>query len=139
MHSYNDNQIELEYSCPQSQELDLILELYRGKLFCHIIKEFINDATKILGTKIFSIKKSFPRTLTNLLSSWMFNLYASENFNSLLDPFLPNNFNEINTLKGTLKDLDNLLYLVIKKWPQVEFMTSTELGELIKTTKRSFC
>lgn len=105
MHSYNDNQIELEYSCPQSQELDLILELYRGKLFCHIIKEFINDATKILGTKIFSIKKSFPRTLTNLLSSWMFNLYASEKFNSLLDPFLPNNFNEINTLRGTLKDL----------------------------------
>ena len=84
MHSYTDNQIELEYTCPQQQELDLILELYRGKLFCHIIKEFINDATKIFGTKIFSIKKSFPRTLTNLLSSWMFNLYASDNFNSLL-------------------------------------------------------
>ena len=105
MHSYNDNQIELEYSCIKTQELDLILELYRGKLFCHIIKEFINDATKILGTKIFSIKKSFPRTLTNLLSSWMFNLYASENFNPLLDPFLPNNFNEIDTLRATLKDL----------------------------------
>jgi len=105
MHSYTDNQIELEYTCPQQQELDLILELYRGKLFCHIIKEFINDATKIFGTKIFSIKKSFPRTLTNLLSSWMFNLYASDNFNSLIDPFLPNNYNEIDTLRCTLNDL----------------------------------
>jgi hypothetical protein len=100
-----DNEIELEYTCPQQQELDLILELYRGKLFCHIIKEFINDASKIFGTKIFSVKKSFPRTLTNLLSSWMFNLYASDNFNSLIDPFLPNNYNEIDTLRCTLNDL----------------------------------
>jgi len=105
MHSYTNNLIELEYTCPKLQELDLILELYRGKLFCHVIKEFINDANKIFGTKIFSIKKSFPRTLTNLLSSWMFNLYASENFNPNIDPFLPNNFNETDTIKATLKDL----------------------------------
>jgi len=130
MHSYNDNQIELEYSCPQSPDLDLILELYRGKLFCHIIKEFINDATKILGTKIFSIKKSFPRTLTNLLSSWMFNLYASENFNSLLDPFLPNNFNEIDILIGTLKDL--------VKYDQTIMDTDKLINILLNKLKKCF-
>lgn len=104
-HSYNDGIIELEYTCQSDKHTDVILELYRGKLFCNIIKEFINDATQLLGTKIFSVKKSFPRTLTNLLSSWMFNLYASENFNSNLDPFLPNNYNETNSLKLTLLDL----------------------------------
>ena len=45
--------------------------------------------------------------------------------------------NQENAEKG-LKDLDNLLSLIIEKWPQVEFMTSTELGELIRTTKQSF-
>jgi len=40
--------------------------------------------------------------------------------------------NQENAEKG-LKDLDNLLFLIIKKWPQVEFMTSTELGALMKS------
>ena len=104
-HSYIDTSIQLEYSCPVEKNHDIIIELYRGKLFCNIIKEFINDASNILGTKIFSVKKSFPRTLTNLLSSWMFNLYASENFNSNIDAFLPNNYNEINSLRLMLTDL----------------------------------
>ena len=129
IHYYNDNQIELEYNCYPSQELDIILELYRGKLFCYIIKEFINDAIKLFGTKIFSVKKSFPRTLTNLLSSWMFNLYASENFNPLMDPFLPNNYNEVNALKLTLIDLvkyddslknvDNLIEILLNNLKKI--------------------
>ncbi len=40
--------------------------------------------------------------------------------------------NQENAEKG-LKGLDNLLSLIIKKWPQVEFMTSSELGDLIKS------
>jgi hypothetical protein len=104
-HSFNDGIIELEYTCHSDKHTDVILELYRGKLFCNIIKDFINDATQLLGTKIFSVKKSFPRTLTNLLSSWMFNLYASENFNPNIDPFLPNNHKETDSLKLTLLDL----------------------------------
>ena len=105
MHSYINDNIELEYNCPSEKPLDLIIELYRGKIFCYIIKEFITDATNLLGVKIFSIKKSFHRTLTNLLSSWMFNLYASENFKPNIDPFLPNNFDEVNSLRLILKDL----------------------------------
>jgi hypothetical protein len=34
-----------------------------------------------------------------------------------------------------LKKLDVLLTSIIKKWPDVEFMTSTELGQFIETTK----
>ena len=105
LHSYIDNNIEFEYSVNSTKETSVILELYRGKLFCHIIKEFINKATSLFGIKIFSVKKSFPRTLTNLLSSWMFTLYASENFDSIIDPFLPNNYKETHSLVNTLNDL----------------------------------
>ena len=108
LHSYNDSKIHLEYQVTSSNTDNLpsiILELYRGKLFCSIIKDFIGMSIDIFGTKIFSIKKSYPRTLTNLLSSWMFTLYASEDFNPSEDPFIPNNYQENDSLKNTLRDL----------------------------------
>ena len=105
LHSYNDNLIQFEYSSFTYEEPNVILELYRGKLFSSIIKDFINVSTTIFGTKIFSVKKSFPRTLTNLLSSWMFTLYASENFDPSVDSFLPNNYTEVQSLTRTLEDL----------------------------------
>jgi hypothetical protein len=105
LHSYIDNNIEFEYSVNLTNETSIIIELYRGKLFCFIIKEFINKSISLFGTKIFSIKKSYPRTLTNLLSSWMFTLYASENFDSFIDTFLPNNYTETQSIINTLTDL----------------------------------
>ena len=105
LHSYKDNNIEFEYSLNYTNDISIVLELYRGKLFCHIIKDFINKATLLFGTKIFSVKKSFPRTLTNLLSSWMFTLYASDNFDPIFDPFLPNNYTETQSIINTLNDL----------------------------------
>ena len=59
----------------KTNEVDPILELYRGKLFTNLIKYFINDCLLIFGSEIFSKKKSFTRTITNILSCWMFNLY----------------------------------------------------------------
>jgi len=82
--------------------IDPILELYRGKVYCQIIKMFIYIITEELGTEIFSIKKSYPRTLTNLLSSWMFTLYAFNSNNN--DPFFPDSFKNTLPLKITLLD-----------------------------------
>ncbi|MBK6564128.1 MAG: hypothetical protein IPG18_02790 [Saprospiraceae bacterium] len=42
--------------------------------------------------------------------------------------------NEANAIYG-LKELDRLLKTIIKKWPDVEFMTSTELGKTINESK----
>jgi hypothetical protein len=42
--------------------------------------------------------------------------------------------NKENAIYG-LKELDRLLSTILKKWPDAEFMTSTELGEIIKKTK----
>jgi len=82
--------------------IDPIMELYRGKIYCQIIKIFIHIITEELGTKIFSVKKSYPRTLTNLLSSWMFTLYAFGTNNN--DPFFPDSFTNTLSLKITLLD-----------------------------------
>ena len=52
-----------------------ILELYKGKIYTSLVKTFTNDCIAHFGVKIFSVKKSVSRTLTNLLSSWIFSLY----------------------------------------------------------------
>ena len=83
-------------------DIDPILELYRGKIYCQIIKSFIQLVTSKLGTEIFSVKKSYPRTLTNLLSSWMFILYSFEG--NMNDSFFPDNFTNVEPLKSTLLD-----------------------------------
>jgi hypothetical protein len=101
------------------KNVDPILELYRGKIYCNILNNFIFICTKHLGKEIFSIKKSYQRTLTNLLSSWMFNLYSfsnldNENYdiifndkkynNIIVDSFIPTNYSDVSILKITLMD-----------------------------------
>jgi hypothetical protein len=83
--------------------VDPMLELYKGKLFSFLIKNFTNDCTDNFGTHIFSIKKSYNRTLINILSSWMFSLYVNYDFSS--DYFFPTNYSETEYLESTLKDL----------------------------------
>ena len=102
MESIDKLNIKYSYKPNKSQELNPILELYRGKIYANILKSFIYNCTKELGTKIFSIKKSYPRTITNLLSSWFFTLYAEYDFSG--DPFFPNNYTNIEPLKQTLLD-----------------------------------
>ena len=87
----------------KTQNLEPLLELYKGKLYCYIVKSFISDCINIFGTKIFSIKKSCIRTITNLLSSWIFSLYIDYDFSE--DYLLPSNYTNTDTLKNTLNDL----------------------------------
>jgi len=101
------------------KNVDPILELYRGKTYCNILNNFIFVCTKYLGKDIFCIKKSYQRTLTNLLSTWMFNLYSFSNLdnknydlifddkkynNYTVDSFIPSGYNDISILKITLLD-----------------------------------
>lgn len=93
--------------------LSPILELYRGKLYSSILKSFIYNCTYNLGTKIFSIKKLYSRTLTNLLSSWFFSMYSEYNF--VDDPFFPSNFNNTNYLEETLYNFTKYDKTIINK------------------------
>ena len=94
--------IKFSFRKLETNELNPILELYRGKLYANILKSFIYNCTQNLNTKIFSVKKSYPRTITNLLSSWFFTLYSTYDFSE--DSFFPNNYNNIEPLKSTLYD-----------------------------------
>jgi len=93
---YNSNQLN------KITNLNPILELYNGKIYSNILKSFINICIRLLGKKIFSIKKSYPRTLTNLLSSWLFSLYSYYDFSD--NYFLPSNFHYTKQLEVTLID-----------------------------------
>jgi hypothetical protein len=83
--------------------VDPVLELYRGKIYCNIINYFIYIITKHLDKNIFNIKKSFQRTLTNILSSWLFTLYST-NTDIESDVFIPSNFKDTSILELTLMD-----------------------------------
>ncbi len=99
-----------------------ILELYKGKLYSSLIKTFTNDCINYFGTDIFSIKKSFSRTLTNILSSWIFSLYINYDFSS--DYFFPTNYSDTKSLENTLRDLskyDNKIVNIEDKIKKVVF------------------
>ena len=100
---FNQNNLKFLYRTNPETELNPVLELYRGKIYCNILKNFIFISIKNLGKEIFSIKKSYPRTLTNILSSWLFVLYSKYNF--LDDPFLPSNYHLTESLELILTDL----------------------------------
>lgn len=80
-----------------------ILELYKGKIYTALVKTFTNDCIVHFGVKIFSVKKSVSRTLTNLLSSWIFSLYIDYDFMS--DYFFPTNYTNTKILEDTIRDL----------------------------------
>jgi hypothetical protein len=93
----------LQYVEKKTNNVDPILELYNGKLYCNIIKYFITECIHNFGTKIFSIKKSYQRTITNILSSWMFSLYATNTLTT--EYFFPRNYENTSILEDILNDL----------------------------------
>jgi phosphorylated CTD-interacting factor 1 len=132
-------------------KLEPLLELYKGKLFCYIVKSFINNCISKFGTKIFSIKKSCIRTITNLFSSWIFSLYINYDFSE--DYLLPTNYNNTTTLKETLLDLckfdntitdvhnkiDNVLKDLVNTYKvQLKLLSNYENSDLFKNSKNKY-
>ena len=135
----------------KTQHVEPILELYKGKLYCNIIRHFIHDCVSTFGNKIFSVKKSYQRTITNILSSWMFSLYANYDFND--DYFFPSNFSNVSILCDIIKDLckfdetiknkqyliDKVLNnLVIYYEKQLKLLKEYEESDLYKKNKNNF-
>ena len=145
------NEINKKIIFKNKLNIDPILELYRGKIYCEIIKMFISIVTNNLGSDIFSIKKSYPRTLTNLLSSWMFILYSFET--TINDPFFPDNFDNTLALKTTLldfckydnknKDYDTIVNKIINEFLlfiniQIEKLNKYKISPFYLNTKDNF-
>jgi len=141
----------ISYSEKKTNNVEPILELYKGKLYCNIIRYFINECIETFGTKIFSIKKSYQRSITNILSSWMFSLYSTYDFSS--DYFFPTNYKNVSILNDILIDLckfdsnivnpqstiDTLLNnLIIFYEQQLVLLASYEVSEIYLKNKKNF-
>lgn len=86
----------------EKKDIHIKMELYRGIEYCKLHDDFLKSCLKNLNCSVFNIKKKYSRTISNLLSSWMFTLYSNYNFND--DPFFPTNYNYFDNLKETLYD-----------------------------------
>jgi hypothetical protein len=102
MSNFINNNIELLHKKNKETLLNPLVDIYRGKCYTGILKSFIYFSIKTFGTEIFSIKKSYPRTLTNILSSWLFSLYSDYDYKD--DPFLPSNYNNMKILHIIFSD-----------------------------------
>lgn len=117
------------------------LEIYRGLKYENVLKSFIILCNKTFGKEIFNKKKTFIRTLTNILSSWMFTLYSNYNFEG--DPFFPDDFSDTINLEDTLinfckfdkkiKDPKIKVDSIIEKLKECYQSNLTELNEYKKT------
>ncbi len=83
-------------------QLEPLLEIYKGKLYINLLNQFITDCVNNFGKNIFSQKKPFVRTITNLLSTWMFNIYIDNTYKD--DYFFSDNFSNTSVLENTIKD-----------------------------------
>lgn len=98
--------IENTISQNYNNKINLNIEIFRGVQYCKLHDEFLKSCLKHLDSKVFNIKKKYSRTISNLLSSWMFTLYSHYDFND--DPFFPTNYNYFDNLISTLNDYTSL-------------------------------
>jgi hypothetical protein len=139
--------LKFKINSQNTNKLEPLLELYKGKLFCYIVKSFTNDCIFNFGTNIFSKKKSCIRTLTNLFSSWIFSLYVDYDFSE--DYLLPTNYTNTLILKDILIDfckfdtniinvndkINNILKNLINTYKtQLKLLSSYQKSDLYKKT-----
>ena len=84
------------------RNIDINFEIYKGELYFNLLNNFIHDCVTIFNQEIFSFKKNFIRTITNLLSGWFFYMYSKYDFTG--DYFFPNNYHDNEYLKKTIRD-----------------------------------
>jgi hypothetical protein len=93
---------ECEYKT-KDFEINPYIEIKRSEILFRILNKFIKVLIHKLGVEIFSVKKNYIRTLTNIFSSWLFVQYSRED--NSIDPVLPSGEFNMQTLKLTLIDM----------------------------------
>ncbi len=96
MKHINNNLFELFYDNNDNTNLDINKEIYRGELYCNLLKNFTKTCLNNLNEEVFSHKKNYTRTITNLLASWFFTLYQKCDFK--LDQFFPYDYKNTNDI-----------------------------------------
>ena len=96
----NDLNPKLDSNLNETCDPNPVLELYRAILYEDLLKKFNNDCISLLDKNIFNQKKNYIRTLTNLLSSWLFTLYSFQKKED--DIFFPSDYDHFDMIKETL-------------------------------------
>ena len=104
----NNNLFELFYKKRQNEDIiNIDKEIFRGELYCILLKNFTKSCLGNLNETIFSHKKNYTRTITNLLASWFFTLYQNCDFT--FDDFFPLDYkNNDNIIRRILIDYCSL-------------------------------
>jgi hypothetical protein len=104
--------------------IDINKEIYRGELYCSLLKNFTKSCLTNLNEDVFSHKKNYTRTITNLLASWFFTLYQQCDFK--LDPFFPSDYkNNNDIIKRILID-----YCSLYKIENIDTKINNIIGDL---------
>ena len=108
MKHINNSSFELFYKeIDNNINIDINKELYRGDLYCNLLKNFTKSCLNNLSEEVFSHKKNYTRTITNLLASWFFTLYQKCDFT--FDDFFPSDYkNSDDIIKRILIDYCSL-------------------------------
>ena len=99
----SNNYFECKYKNIFCSEINPNIEILRSESLFKILSDFIQIVTNRLGIEIFSIKKNYIRTLTNIFSSWLFVQYSRNDCDK--DPIIPSGEINYDTLKITLIDM----------------------------------
>ncbi len=111
MKHIENSKFELYYKADYDKEINIDKELFRGELYCYLLKQFTKSCLINLNEKVFSHKKNYTRTITNLLASWFFTLYQNCDFS--FDEFFPSNYkNNDEIIKRILIDYCSLDVIV---------------------------
>ncbi len=102
MNKIINTHFELLYKNIDYGEININKELYRGELYCELLKNFTKSCLNNFDEVIFSHKKNYTRTITNMLASWFFTLYQTNDFS--FDAFFPHNYHNNDIIIRTLTD-----------------------------------
>ncbi len=95
-HIKTDNYEFIYNKTIENNDINLSKELYRGDLYCELLKNFTKSCLSNFNESVFSHKKNYTRTITNLLAGWLFTCYQNYDFKD--DPFFPSNYKNNETI-----------------------------------------
>lgn len=127
----NNDYMKCCYNDIKSELVNPNIEIYRSDCLFKLLSEFIEIVTKKLGIEIFSIKKNYIRTLTNIFSSWLFVQYSRDD--CLNDPIIPSGKVDYETLKITLIDMMKFDGNIA---PEERLLKANEILEELNLTKK---
>ena len=136
MNEININGSIIKYKKKICGDINFIKELFKGKLYCILLNNFILLCTKNLPLDIFTNKKSIYRTLTNLYATWFFSLYSLYDFTE--DNFFPGLSDSSTILYDILYDYCSIKNNINDKDEKINFIVKNNNLKYKEILKKNY-